>query len=515
MGVSDLAHQRRSKGRHSSLSLDLSKIRPLTRDEILAIYDRGPEAVITLAEGLYAIITELTEQTAEIEERLRSLERQQSKNSSNSIKPPSTDQVRKRKSLREKSDRPVGGQIGHEGHTLNRVSNPDHTVVHQVHECTACGKSLEDVQPTGCERRQVFDIPPMKIEVTEHQSERKVCPRCGCLNKASFPKGAGQAAQYGSKLKAVAVYLSQYQLIPYDRLSEMFFDLFRLKLSQATLVEANLACYEMLEKAEEAIKNELINSAVVGFDETGIRINGLREWLHVACTKYLTYYMPHHNRGSKANEAMGILPVFDGIAVHDDWIPYFKFGCHHALCNGHHLRDLIEIAEQDNQVWSNEMKDLLIDIKKLTDERRSADSWLEHDETKGFEERYDRIIQMGLLENPPPDPPPNTDLPKKRGRKKQSPAKNLLDRLAKYRRQSLAFMYNPVVPFDNNQSERDIRMAKLKQKISGTFRSWMGAKVFCRVRGYISTAKKNSVSALDAIQGALEGRPYMPTSPTL
>jgi len=471
--------------------------------------------MIRLYEDQHAILIGQGERIAELEERLNSVERQQNKNSSNSSKPPSTDQVRKRRSLREKSDRPVGGQIGHEGHTLKRVSDPDHIVVHQVHECSGCGKSLEDIQPVNSERRQVFDIPPMKIEVTEHQAERKICPRCGCLNKASFPEEAGQATQYGSRLKSIAVYMSQYQLIPYDRLSEIFLELFKHKPSQATLVEANLACYEMLEKAEEAIKNELINSAVVGFDETGIRINGLREWLHVACTGSLTYYMAHHNRGSKANVAMGILPLFLGIAVHDRWPTYHTFDCLHALCNAHHLRDLLEIDEQDNQMWPIKMKDLLIEIKKLTDERRAADSWLEPDEFEQFEKKYDLIIQMGLLENPPPDPPPNTDLPKKRGRKKQSAAKNLLDAFVDYREEVLMFMHNPAVPFDNNQSERDIRMAKLKQKISGTFRSWLGAQVFCRVRGYISTAKKNSVSALDAIQAAFEGRPYMPTSPTL
>ena len=185
------------------------------------------------------------------------------------------------------------------------------------------------------------------------------------------------------------------------------------------------------------------------------------------------------------------------------------------LCNAHHLRDLTGIAEIDNQAWPNEMKQLLLEIKRVADERRSAESWFDHDEIERFEERYDQIIQMGMLENPPPDPIPNQDLPKKRGQKKQTPAKNLLDRLAECKRQVLAFMYDPLVPFDNNQAERDIRMVKVQQKISGTFRSRTGADSFCRIRGYISTARKNAVSVIDAIVGAFEGRPFMPPSTTL
>lgn len=236
--------------------------------------DWAPEAVIALVEGLYAIIIEQLKRITELEERVRTLERQLGKTSRNSSKPPSTDQVKVKRrihSLREKSDRPVGGQIGHEGHTLERVSNPDHTVLHQVDQCSSCGKSLEQVPPIDCERRQVFDLPPMKIEVTEHQSEKKICPRCGCLNQALFPNGVGQAAQYGSRLRSLAVYLNQYQFIPYDRLSELFADLLRHDISQATLVEANRECYELVEPSEKATKKELIMSDVVGFDKVRSR----------------------------------------------------------------------------------------------------------------------------------------------------------------------------------------------------------------------------------------------------
>jgi transposase-like protein len=355
----------------------------------------------------------------------------------------------------------------------------------------------------------VFDLPPQKIEVTEHQAEMKICPGCGRLNEATFPEDVRQPTQYGSRLKASAVYLSQYQLIPYDRLSELFADIFGHNLSQATLVNANLSCYEILKPVEDEIKKQLIDSHVIHLDETGMRIKGIREWLHVISTEYLTYYAAHHSRGSEANETMGILPVFEGRCVHDGWKPYFKFGCLHALCNAHHLRELTGVAEEDCQEWPGEMIDLLLEIKRTAEERRSIDSWLDPDEVERFEVRYDQIIKKGMLENPPPKTP---DLSKKRGRKKQTAAKNLVDRLSEYHREVLAFMYDPKVPFDNNLAERDIRMVKVQQKVSGTFRSKRGADSFCRIRGYISTARKNSVAVLDAIQGAFEGKPYVPPS---
>ena len=482
----------------------------LSREDILAVYEEGPEAVVSLVQTLCSIINKQEPRIAELEERVKSLEDQINKNSRNSSKPPSSDPFRKSKGLRKKSGKSVGGQKGHKGHTLKMVDSPDQVVVHPVTECKLCGMSLIDTKATNYDRRQVFDLPPINVEVTEHRTEIKTCPNCSCLNKADFPTDVQHPVQYGSRLKSVAVYLNQYQLIPFERLSEMFFDLFNHQLSQSTLISMNKRLYSILEPVEESIKQQLIASPVISFDETGMRIKGKREWCHVASTEYLTYYSANPHRGSQANKDMGILPVYNGTAMHDGWFSYFIFDCKHALCNAHHLRDLTFIHEEEKKNWANDFADLLIEIKNVVDLRRRIDSRFDPAEMKGFEEKYDLIIERAKLENPPPLAAKSQGPTKKRGRKKQTKAQNLLDRLQKYRRETLAFMYDFGVPFDNNQAERDIRMMKVQQKISGNFRSWHGAETFCRIRGYISTVKKNSISVINSIEGAFQGRPSNP-----
>ena len=311
-------------------------------------------------------------------------------------------------------------------------------------------------------------------------------------------------------MKSVAVYLNQYQLVPFDRLSETFVDLFGHRLSQSTLIDANRTCYSILGPVEEDIKQQIIASPVICLDETGMRIEGKRKWCHVVSTENLTYYAANPHRGSEANEDMGILPVYSGTAVHDGWSSYFKFKCKHALCNAHHIRDLLFIHEEYKQNWAKDLIDQLIDIKETVDRRKPIHCNLDLAEINDFEDRYDHIIERAKLENPPPITSNSQGPIKKRGKKKKTKAQNLLERLQKYRREVLAFMYDFEVPFDNNQAERDLRMMKVQQKISGNFRSWDGAKIFCRIRGYISTVKKNSSSVIDAIQGVFEGKPFIP-----
>jgi len=473
----------------------------MKRKDIIAACAANPDVVADLVESLMATVSELIE-------RVKILEDQVNKNSRNSSKPPSTDGFNKPKSQRQKSGKPAGGQNGHPGHTLKMVANPDHTVIHPVACCNGCGSSLEQTPVKGYERRQVFDLPPIRVETTEHRAEKKVCPHCGCQNRAGFPAGVQQPVQYGPQLKAVAVYLNQYQLLPYERTSELFADLFNHNLSQATLVNTNQACYLSLADAEEKVKQLIQASPVVNCDETGVRIEGKLNWLHVVSTENVTHYAVHAKRGHTATQEIGILPEFGGVAVHDSWKPYYQYGFQHALCNAHHLRELTGILEQDKQEWPREMIELLLEIKKAVDEAKvSGKSRLEPLQIEDFLQRYGRIIEKGLALNPPPDP---GEKPGKRGKKKQSKAKNLLDRLNEHRGEVLAFMYDFRVPFDNNQAERDIRMTKVQQKISGVFRSTQGAKAFCRIRGYISTIRKNCLSVIDAIRAAFLGDPFVP-----
>lgn len=484
-------------------------------EDIIAIYETGPEAVITLINSLNSEHQKIVEHQAakitELEEKVRSLEEKLNKNSFNSSKPPSTDNdvIKKlrTKSSRVKSGKKVGGQKGHSGTTLSMVANPDYTEIHKVIRCTNCDKNLEGEKVDEYEIRQVFDTPPVKIIVTEHRAEIKICS-CGCTNKGKFPEDVKNPVQYGNRVTGLAVYLHDYQLIPYERSCELLSDVCGCEISPATLIKAENICFEKLECFETEIKNLLHEFPVVHFDETGCKINGQRHWLHVACTEKMTYYLPHSKRGSEAMDDMGILPGFKGTAVHDFWKSYFKYDCKHSLCNVHTTRELTGILENYDQQWTNEMKALLFEIKYQVDETRKTSDKLESDIISDFEERYDVITKIGLKENPPPLIP--QDQTKKRGKKKQSNAKNLLDRFINFKCDILRFMYDFNVPFDNNQAERDVRMMKVQQKISGTLRSAHGADVFSRIRGFISTVKKNKLSVIDAIQDALSGKPFIP-----
>ncbi len=487
----------------------------IKREEILAVYEAGPEAVITLINRIQAENQKIIEQQArrisELEERVKSLEVTLNKNSTNSSKPPSTDSFAREKpnpkSSRIKSGKKPGGQPGHVGKTLTLVDNPDKTTVHKVKMCKNCGKNIEDEIATDHERRQVFDIPPVKIYVEEHKAEIKKCS-CGCTNIADFPEEVKFSVQYGPRITSSAVYLHDYQLIPYDRCCELLSDVCGCEISPSTLIKAENTCFEKLEPFETEIKKLLCQSPVVNFDETGTRINGQRYWLHVASTSQMTYYMVHAKRGSIAMDAMAILPGFTGTAVHDFWSPYFKYDCNHSLCNTHTTRELTGISENYFQMWSIEMKALLFEIKDCVDETRKISDNLKPDQIRVFEEKYDRIAKIGFEENPPPLMPENQT--KKPGRKRQSKSKNLLDRFADYKTDILRFMYDFEVPFENNQAERDVRMMKVQQKISGTFRSSHGADMFCRIRGYLSTVKKNKISVIDAIQDVLSGKAFIP-----
>ena len=370
-----------------------------------------------------------------------------------------------------------------------------------------CGVTLEDTEVVGYQKRQVFDIPPIQLEVTEHQAEIKICSCCGTANTASFPHDVTASVQYGSRVKALAVYLNNYQFVPLERISEFFEDVIGHRPSEAITLQANITCAESVKPANEAIKEQLINADVVNFDETGLQVENKLNWLHVACTPDLMYYNVHRKRSREVMDAIGILPEFGGTAVHDHWRPYFGYdNLKHGLCNAHYLRDTIFVYEQYGQEWAEKISRCLPDIKEEVDLVRHYSDHLDPEKIEEYEARYDKIIEDRLERNPPPQKEPG-----KLGRAKQSPPKNLLERLKEHKREVFVFMYDFSVPFDNNQAERDVRMMKVKQKVSGTFRAAEGADVFCGIRGYISTARKNGCRVLDAIHDALRGSPFIPS----
>jgi transposase len=440
---------------------------------------------------------------------VKDLRGQLSQNSQNSSKPPSTDgyQTPQPKSLRKPSGKSTGGQKGHRGTQLKKVEEPDHLVVHRVKNCQQCGLELNNVKPRPGHRRQVFDIPPVKIEVTEHQTETKCCPDCGCSTESSFPPEFKTTTQYGPRLKSFLVYLNQYQMLPYERTCQLVKDLFGQTISQGTLSNWISQCFTNLESTEAEIQQAILASPVVHFDETGIRQQGRLHWLHAASTDRLTFYGLHAKRGKAAMLDLGILEHYRGRAVHDHWKSYFHFSCEHSLCNAHHLRELTYLAEQEGQAWAQSMIELLLEAKETSEAMPSNCLAEDSSEATSISGRYDALIQVSIAQNLPP--PALEKDKKKRGRPKQSKAKNLLERLRDFKENTLAFMYHGLIPFDNNLGERDMRMAKLKQKVSGCFRSSEGGRYFARIRGYLSTLRKNRKNMLAGIEAAFHKSPHI------
>jgi transposase len=483
----------------------MEPIKILREAEIRAVYQQGEDAVVNLILSMNESILLWTARVQALEDRL-------AKNSHTSSKPPSSDGLSKPapKSLRKRHGKKSGGQPGHEGHTLKAVDHPDHVSVHLVKQCKHCLASLDQVETSGFEKRQVFDLPPLQVEVSEHQAEIKRCPHCGEKSKADFPEGVTQPVQYGAEIKSLAVYLNQYQMIPLERVSETFSDVFGHSLAEGTILEAGMEMADQVAPVNAAVKQHLTEQeAVVHFDETGTHINGKLHWLHSASTARLTYYAYHAKRGQEASDAVGILPKLKGRAMHDGWKSYYRYTTiSHALCNAHHLRELAFLQERYPQDWEIGLVELLLEIKDKVEEVREKQPELSVEQQSNFEQRYDRLIEHGLQVNPLPKN--DESQPKKRGRTAKSPTRNLLERLKDHKKDALVFMYDFKVPFDNNQAERDLRMMKVKMKISGGFRSSQGAEMFCAVRAYLSTARKNAQPILDVLRLAFAGKPFFP-----
>jgi len=434
-------------------------------------------------------------------------------NSRNSHWPSSRDKSRNKKrtqSLRGKSDKNPGGEKGHRGHTLKMVAEPDEVTIHRPATCQHCHQPFQEKQcAVTVDKRQVHDLPPLQIIVTEHQVETLCCPHCQRLSQGEFPDDVVAPVQYGPSVQQLAVYLKAEQFIPYDRSRQFFADLFGLNLSPGTLQNIMGRAAKRLRPVLGQIKDALIAGQILHCDESGFYIGGQRHWLHVAGSPTLTYYYPHARRGRKATDAMGILPAFRGTAIHDFWSAYRHYqACNHGLCNVHHLRDLTAVAENDNQPWATRFKWFLLSAKQVVEQAQlTGATVLSIRKIAQIERIYDQLIASALQANPPP----LSGWPRgKRGRVKKTKPRNFLERLDKHRHEVLAFVYDFKVPFDNNLAERDIRMLKIQQKVSGCFRSQEGAIDFCIIRSYLSTIRKQGVGVWSALGSVFSGDMLMP-----
>jgi transposase len=475
---------------------DLSGLSVAEKDAlILALFEQ-----VKQVERLTATVQALSARVRELEGRLR-------KDSHNSSKPPSSDGLAKKpKSLRQSSGRKPGGQAGHEGTTLERVATADVIVQHPLPEhCERCGARLgTQADVVFEERRQVFDLVKPVLQVTEHRGYEALC-RCGQRHRSGFPDNVSAPVQYGPVIKSTLVYLTQQQLLPIERTAQILSDLFGVKLSAGSVQASIAQAAQTLAPEVKRIAAAVSASPVVHFDETGQRVGARLRWLHTAATPLLTWYGAHDKRGQAAMDAFGILPAFEGVAVHDGWASYRDYACTHALCNAHHLRELIYLEETTGQVWPRRMIDFLCRAKDQADAAKLAQCPLARTRLTSLRRQYEAILAQGERDNPP-----RARTQRQSGRIKQSPAVNLLLRLRQHADDVLRFLADSHVPFDNNQAERDIRMPKLKQKTSGCFRTVTGAESFCTIRSYLATLRKQGRDLFHALTLTFQNQPPDP-----
>lgn len=465
------------------------------------ISDNPEHDLKTLPEWAQQLILQLLRRVKDLEDKL-------AKNSSNSGKPPSSDGLdkpKKNRSLRGKSGRKPGGQLGREGKTLNSVENPDKLEVHSPAICRGCQSSLNGIDAVSVDKRQVFDLPSISIIVTEHRAETKICPCCGIKNKGEFPQGINGVVQYGERVKAFAAYFLHQHLIPFERVAQIFEDVFDIPLSPGTCANMDKKLFKNLEVFEENLKAHLIACKVLHLDETGVRCEKKLHWIHVTSSETATFFGLHTRRGGEAIDDIGILPKYAGSIIHDHWHCYFSYQqVKHGLCNVHHLRELKYVHEQEKSEWAKKMSDLLLKGKRIADKaKEDGKSSVELEDLALIEKEYRSILldagssYLGVYEK--------ETAPEGVGKQ----GFNLFRRLLKRMDEVLYFFRDLSIPFSNNMAEQDLRMEKVKQKISGCFRTFFGGEISCRVRGYISTARKQNWNIIDSLADAIRGSPRM------
>ena len=457
-------------------------------------------------EQLQALESKYEQQLQQTLARIGELERRLSKDSHNSSKPPSSDGLRRKtQSQRKPSGKKSGGQQGHPGVTLSMVACPDAIVSHRAASCQQCGGTLQEREGRLVERRQVHDLPEIRLRVTEHQVEETTCPQCQHINRGSFPPEVSAPVQYGPRLRAWAVYLNQYQMVSVQRTCQTLWETLGCALSEGTLLSWIQGASKGLVSTMEQIKSRLLASRLLHPDETGIHLDGKLAWLHTVSTRFLTYLAWHRKRGRLAIEAIGIIPQFAGRIMRDRWSSYDHYDCDQSICGAHLLRDLTRIWQHYKQKWARTMHRLLVALNRLAWYWRNRgancipkpirDRWVA---------RYFRVLAIGYAAQPPPEPRPAG----RRGPQAQTEPKNLLDALLHRAHQVLAFLDDLTIPFTNNQAERDLRMVKVQQKVAGTFRSEDGATAYSRIRSYLSTMHKQGRPLLEALAAVFLGHPF-------
>ena len=485
---------------------------PTVAQLVAAVAER--DAVIVQQSELLAVqaeqLTVLLERVGVLTARVVELEARLAKNSRNSSKPPSSDGYAKPapRSLREKTGRRPGKQPGTPGASLEAVTDPDVVITHVPGTCSGCGDRLDGAAPAGMRTRQVFDLPPVRLHVTEH---RVHAVRCGCghLTWARFPVEATAPACYGPGVHALGAYLLGRQHLPVARAAELMSDVLRAPVSTGFLAGVLPRARDGLDSFVASVRAQIRDADVAHFDETGARVAGTLRWVHVAATAAGTVYHLADGRGKASIDVGGILPDFRGVAVHDGLAAYRNYGAAHGLCGAHHLRELIGMAETTGQDWCTALAELLTAMQRqVVTVKARGEPRLPARTLARFRKQYRALIAEGKVLNPPP---PRTG---KRGRPARGPAGSLLRRLDEYQDDVLRFAYDFRVPFDNNQAERDIRMVKLQQKISGGWRTSEGAEAFLAVRSYLSTARKQRHSAMTVLRDLFNGNPWSPTLTT-
>lgn len=456
------------------------------------------------SELMYLMLEILKTQQAQISEipalrsRIKELELRLSKDSKNSHKPPSSDGAKKASGTanRRKKGRKPGGQKGHKGASLEMVSEPDKIEPHAPTHCSGCGEGLASGEITSIQKAQVFDLPPLSLSVCEHQVETRKCSCCGTLTSGNLPDSLSFGTQYGPRVRALMTYLHSYQLIPAARCSTLFRDLFGQSISPGTCINIQQDAYHGLQTFEDLLKANIVHSYQLGADETGIQIKGKRYWLHTISSASHTLLFPHEKRGRQAIDTYDVLPSYEGTLTHDRYSTYFGLIAQHSLCNAHLVRDLEAVIQQTGgESWAIKLQKLLLETLKATKMAREAGkNHLDPRQLTNFKKRYQKYLDIAFALHPPPE-----KIPGKKGRLKKGVVRNLIEDFKKYEDEIMRFAHDFHIPFDNNQSERDIRMCKVKMKISGCFRSWKGAYAFARIRAYIITAQKQQIRPFHAL----------------